>query len=140
MKKSKISSAYIWLFVIIALLSMNQCSNNDSSIYRKIRDHADQVKVINAHEHQHWPEEYGNHQFRFYNLIAASYLAADIRSAGGNYFDWNRMDSLSLDKLWDIYGEALNYSRSTSYYSHFVKGFRKLYGFKDLYFTRYNIA
>jgi hypothetical protein len=62
--------------------------------------------------------------FDFIHLIAASYLAADISSAGAgaNGYDWKLMDSLSLDKLWDIYGTALNYTRSTSYYSQFVKG------------------
>ena len=140
MKKSKIISAGIWSFVIIFFLLLNQCSSNESSIYTKIRDHADRVKVINAHEHQHWPEEYGNHKFRFYHLIAASYLSADIRSAGANTYDWDVIDSLSLDKLWDTYGEALNYTRNTSYYSHFVKGLQKLYGFNDLYFTKENIA
>jgi hypothetical protein len=124
----------------MSLLLMNKCSINESSVYRKIRDHADQVKVINTHEHQHWPEEYGDYKFRFYHLIAASYLAADISSAGVNGYDWKLMDSLSLNKLWEIYSKALDYTRNTSYYSQFVKGFQKLYGFSDLYFTKNNIA
>jgi hypothetical protein len=37
------------------------------------------------------------------------------------------------------YGEALDYTRTTSYYGHFVKGFRKLYDFNDLFFTKNNI-
>jgi len=121
---------------------MNQCNVEEDSVYRKIRDHADQIKVINSHEHQRRADEYGAHKFRFYHLIAASYLASDLKSAGVgvNGFDWKQLDSLSLDKLWDIYGGALNYTRGTSYYSHFVKGFRKLYGFRDLYFTKENIA
>ncbi len=128
------------LFIIVVLLMFTQCSLNDRSVYNRIRAYADQVSVIDAHEHQHWPEEYGNHQFSFYHLIAASYLAADISTAGANGYDWNLMDSLSLDELWDIYGKALDYTRATSYYSHFVKGFQKLYDFNDLYFTKDNIA
>ena len=116
-----------------------QCRNDNDIVYLKIRDHADQVKVINTHEHQHWPEEYGNYRFRFYHLIAAGYLAADVRSAGDNGLNWKLIDSLSLDQLWDIYGEALDYTRTTSYYGHFVKGFRKLYDFNDLFFTKNNI-
>lgn len=139
MKKSKISSVKMWLVVIISLAFMNQCGINESSTYRKIRDHADQIKVINTHEHQHWPEEFGNYSFGFYHLIAASYLAADISSAGVNGLDWNLIDSLSPDELWGKYGEALDFTRSTSYYSQFVKGFQKLYGFNDLYFTKENI-
>lgn len=121
---------------------MNQCSVDEDPVYRKIRDHADQVKVINSHEHQRRAEEFGNYRFRFYHLIAASYLAADITSTdlGVKGYDLELIDSLNLDELWDIYGKALNYTRGTSYYSHLVKGFQRLYGFSDLYFTRENIA
>lgn len=140
MKKSSILSVSIWSFVIIAFLLITRCSVYESPVYQKIRYHADSIKVINTHEHQHLPQEYGDYKFRFYHLIAASYLASDVSSAGANGYDWKLMDSLSLDKLWGIYGEALNFTRATSYYSQFVKGFRKLYDFKDLYFTKENIG
>jgi len=140
MKNSIISSVKIWSVMIIFILLMCKCSSNESSVYRSIRDHADKVKVIDAHEHQHWPEEYGDHKFGFYHLIAASYLAADVVSAGGEGFDMYILDSLNTDDLWDKYGEALDYTRNTSYYGHFVKGFNKLYDFGDLSFTRENIA
>ncbi len=139
MKKPNITSLSTWVFMILPFLFINQCSINESSTYRKIRDHADQIKIIDTHEHQRRPEEYGNYKFRFYHLIAASYLAADVSSAGANGHDFKLMDSLSLDNLWDIYGEALNYTRNTSYYSQFADGFRKLYGFSDPYFTKDNI-
>jgi uncharacterized protein len=141
MKKLNLASGSMGSFLIICILFMNQCSVDEVSVYRKIRDHADQIKVINSHEHQRPTESYGNHKFRFYHLIDASYLGADLTSAGVgvNDCDWNQLDSLSLDNLWGIYGEALNYSRGTSYYSQFVKGFQKLYGFRDLYFTKDNI-
>lgn len=124
----------------MSILFMNQCSTDETATYNRIRDHADGIKVVNTHEHQHWPEEYGDYRFGFYHLIAASYLAADISSAGTNGYDWKLLDSLSLDELWDVYGKALDYTRSTTYYSQFVNGFRKLYDFRDLYFTRDNIA
>lgn len=139
MKISGITQVITMPFLIMALLFINQCSTDDSTVYRSIRDHTDRIIVINAHEHQHWPEEYGDYSFRFYHLIAASYLAADVSSAGTNAYDWKLIDSLSTDNLWDIYGKALNYTRNTSYYSQFVKGFSKLYGFNDLYFTEENI-
>jgi hypothetical protein len=140
MKKFKISSAFILIFMALALIFINQCDINEDAINKRIRDHADQVKVINTHEHQHWPEEFGDYHFRFYHLIAASYLSADVCSGGANGYDWNLMDSLSLDELWDVYGKALDYTRSTSYYSQFVRGFRKQYGFDDMYFTKENIS
>ena len=72
--------------------------------------------------------------------MAASYLSADITSSGADAGNWELIDSLGTDQLWEVYGEALDHSRGTSYYSHFVRGFRKLYGFNDLYFTRENIS
>jgi len=140
MKKIKISSVLILIFMSLSFFFINQCDINEDAFYRRIRDHADQVKVINTHEHQHWPEEFGDYHFRFYHLIVASYLSADVSSAGANGYDWNLMDSLSLDELWDVYGKALDYTRGTSYYSQFVRGFQKQYGFSDLYFTKDNIA
>jgi hypothetical protein len=140
MKKAGIPSIGFLLIVVLILLCMNRCRSDEDAIYTKIREHADQVKVINTHEHQHLPREYGDYKFRFYHLIAASYLASDVSVAGANGYDWSLMDSLGLDKLWYIYGHALDYTRGTSYYGQFVKGFQKLYGFSDLYFTRDNIA
>ena len=35
-------------------------------------------------------------------------------------------------------GEALDHTRNTSYYGHFIRGFQKLYNFRDPYFTREN--
>lgn len=140
MKKIKISSVLILIFMSSSLLFINQCEINEDAVYRRIRGHADQVMVINTHEHQRWPEEFGDFHFRFYHLIAASYLASDVCTAGANGYDWNLMDSLSLDELWNVYGKALDYTRGTSYYGQFIRGFQKQYGFSDLYFTKENIA
>lgn len=139
MKKSKIYSLGIQTLEILSFIFISQCSTDENSVYQKIRDHADRIKVINTHEHQHKPEVYGNYKFRFYHLVAASYLAADVSSAGAKNFNWKVIDSLSLDKSWDNFGEALNNTRNTSYYSQFTAGFRKLYGFSDTYFTKENI-
>jgi hypothetical protein len=140
MKNLKNPLFHVYSILIIFLVLLNQCSLDNTSVYNRIRAHADQVSVIDAHEHQHWPEEYGDYQFTFYNLLAASYLSADVVSAGADGFDWDAMDTMSLDTLWAMYGQALDYTRGTSYYSHFVKGFQKLYGFSDHYFTRDNLA
>ncbi|MCK5137001.1 MAG: hypothetical protein KAR19_14540 [Bacteroidales bacterium] len=73
--------------------------------------------MINTHEHQHWPEEYGDLTYRLFHLIHRSYLMSDIISAGGQQFDTGPLDSLSLKDHWDYNGQALDYSRNTSYYS-----------------------
>ena len=140
MKDFKLPSLIAGLALILALVFFNDCSEKKVSSYEKIRVHADAFKVINTHEHQHSADEIPASRFRFYQLLAAAYLDGDVISAGVKAFDMKLLDSASLDDLWDMYGTALSFTRNTSYYSHFVKGFRKLYDFDDLFFTKENIA
>ncbi len=140
MKTIKISLTGIWLFLALIVIVFSKCSVDQNTIYTSLRNYADQVKVINTHEHQRLPEEFGDHKFGFYHVLSATYLNADLNSAGANRYNRYQIDTMSLEKLWDIYGEPLNYSRSTSYYGQFVRGVRKLYDFDSDYFTKDNIA
>jgi len=130
--------------ILVGLLLISaitiQCSNQKDTTYQVIKQAIDRIKVINAHEHQHWPEEYGDFEFGFYHVLATTYLSSDIQSAGGLFGDMNEFDSLTMDELWSRVGDGLNYSRNTSYYNHFIKGLQKLYGFNDMYFTKENIG
>jgi hypothetical protein len=128
-----------WLAVLISVLLLSSCISDEQSEYRKLRNYADQIKVVDTHEHQHRTDEVPAERFRFYQLLASSYLASDVISAGSPGFDMKLLDSLSLDDLWIKYGAALDHTRSTSYYGQFVKGFRKLYGLDDPCFTKENI-
>lgn len=131
----------ILTILIMSVILTCSCSNEKKRIYERLRAHSEGIRVVNTHEHQHWPGEFGNYTFRFYHLIAASYLGADLTSTGlANGNDWQLIDSLSPGELWDEYGEALDYARNTSYYNQFIKGFQKLYDFNDEYFTKNNIA
>lgn len=124
--------------LIVALFILAGCSDNDAT-YRRIREHADEVKVINTHEHRHHAGEYGVDTFTFYHLLSASYLNADLVSAGAEV-PGKKINSMSHDGLWKIYGEALNYTRTTSYYSNFIRGFQLLYDFDESSFTKGNIT
>lgn len=129
---------FISAFVI---LLFSECSQTQNSIQKRLKQHADGIKVINTHEHQHWPEEYGSGlTYGFWHLVHSSYLMSDISSAGGAWLNMNALDTLSLSEHWDINGEALDFCRATSYYGHFVRGFQKLYGFEQSYFTEDNIT
>jgi len=128
----------VMLLTAILLLTC-QCNPSKDSTYESLLSYANQIKVINTHEHQHWPEENGDLSYRLPHLIRSSYLMSDVVSAGAVWMDWDAIDSISLEDYWDSSGEALDFTRSTSYYSHFIKGFQKLYDFKDLYFTASNI-
>ncbi len=140
MNKIKLVSVIRGPALILTVLLLVQCGPGKNSTYDRIRAHAGAVKVINTHEHQHHPGEFPATRFRFYQLLAAAYLEADLITAGAQAFDMKLIDTASLDYLWDQYGKALNYSRNTSYYSHFAMGFVKLYDFNDLFFTKENIA
>lgn len=120
---------------MIVLLT-NQCKHEDRDIYDRIRSYADQIKVIDTHEHQRWLDPGEEHTINLYHLLG--YLGGDIVNAGASGLYANA-DSLSLDEMWDNYGEFIDYTRNTSFYCSLVKGFQKLYGFDDIYFTKDNI-
>lgn len=125
--------------LVVMFIITSQCNQTKDNTYESLLSYADQIRVINTHEHQHWPEENGELNYRLPHLIKSSYLMSDVVSAGAPQMDWNVIDSISLEAYWSECGEALDYTRSTSYYSHFIRGFQKLYNFDDLFFTESNI-
>ena len=140
MKRGK--SGYVALFMAATMLCIMtvSCGSRETGIYNRIRHHTDEIKVIDTHSHMHFPEEYGDHEFSLYHLIAHNYLLADMVSAGSPGYNLNELDTITPEEFWGKYGRALDFCRSTSYYGYLVSGFRKLYGFKDTEFTEENIA
>jgi len=132
----------IVFLVCISLMVLQSCTIDDqkTATYQKILNFTNGIKVINTHEHQHRPEEYELDTLDFYHLLHGSYLIQDILVAGGERLDMLPLDTIGLEAGWDKYGTFLNYTRNTSYYGHFVKGFQKLYGFGDMFFTENNIS
>jgi hypothetical protein len=123
--------------IALAILSC-QCTPRKDEPYAAIREYCDQIKVINTHEHQRWPEENGDLSYGFFHLLRYSYLMADVASAGGSWIDVRQIDTMPHARLWNEMGEFLDYTRNTSYYGHFIRGFQKLYGFGDPCFTEEN--
>ncbi len=139
MKVSVMNTLCRWLVVTVIFFLAVRCTTRDQVVGERIREYTDRVKVINTHEHQRWSEKQGDRRFRFYHLVIASYLNADLKSAGGGRYDRKQLDSLPLDELWNKFGQSLDDCRNTSYYGHYMKGLRKLYGIDDLFFTKENI-
>lgn len=127
------------LVIALLLILTASCSQNSNLLDESLRSYADDIKVINTHEHQRWSEDNASMHHKLPHLIQSAYVMSDIVSAGGERIDSEQLDSMSVDEYWKINGQALDYSRSTSYYSHLIAGFQKLYGFQDLYFTEINI-
>jgi hypothetical protein len=96
--------------------------------------------VVNTHEHQRKAPNYEESDYNFYTILANSYLNADLVSAGATEFKADIIKQGNLDELWDMYGRYLDFSRNTSYYSHFLAGIRALYDFDEPYFTKSGIA
>lgn len=115
------------------------CRREGKDNYTKLKAYIDTIKVVNTHEHRRRPSDFDVTGYNFYFLLSHSYLESDLVSAGAQPLRDETVNRHNLDTLWDSYGPYLNFSRGTSYYSHFVRGFRMLYNFSDSYFSRENI-
>jgi hypothetical protein len=131
-----VSTAFL-LLVLAAFLIC--CRSNASSTESRLSDYLDTIKVVNTHEHQRRFAEYEGHPCSFYTILAHSYLQADLVSAGAPELTPDILSQSGLESLWKTYGPYLNFSRNTSYYSHFLAGFRLLYAFDGVYFTEGNV-
>jgi hypothetical protein len=138
-RKFKNSASAICLICLMLLCSCSPQTSSRSS-YEKLLEFSDGIKVINTHEHQHRPDEYNIETVHFYHLLHSTYLMQDVVSAGGKRIDMTKISSLPVEDLWDSLGVFLDYTRNSSYYDHFVRGFKKLYDFAGPYFTRDNVA
>jgi len=125
----------------ISTFAFQECTidNQKADIYQNILKFTDGIKVINTHEHQRRPDEFGFDSVSFYHLLGQTYLFHDVVSSGLQQLNIQTSGINDVYKLWEQYGGPLDYSRATSYYGHFVKGFQKLYDFTDLSFTETNI-
>jgi len=129
------------LIIAIFVCFAQSCKRDiGTSTYDRLKDYIDTIKVINTHEHQRKPPDYEGTAYNFYTILANSYLNADLISAGAPEFDSDVIKQGDLDELWGMYGQYLNFSRNTTYYSHFLEGMRILYGFDEPYFTKSGIA
>lgn len=140
MQISVIRSFSISILLLSVCISLTRCRSQQDELTSSLREQIDKIKVINTHEHQRAPDDLPQRDYNFYHLLQYSYLSADVRSAGSSGYDMEMLDSLSQEKLWETYGEGLDFSRNTSYYSHFIHGFQKLYDFDDPYFTEDNVG
>lgn len=140
MKITTVKSAVSIAIIFFSSIAIFQCQPKEDMLEARLRQAIDDIAIINTHEHQRSPHELPDERYGFYHLLETSYLASDVRSSGAEGYGFETLDSLSEKVLWESYGPGLDYSRSTSYYSHFVKGFNKLYEFDGLYFTEENIS
>lgn len=111
------------LLLIPGLIYGCQASLDNQSTNERILEYSDGILVVNTHEHQHEPVEYEIDTLNFFHLLHTAYLMQDLVSAGGNRLEFKEIDSLPLDDQWELLGDPLDFSRATSYYGHFIKGF-----------------
>ena len=126
--------------VLLVVLVTTGCTEKKQAVYNRLMEHANSIKVVNSHEHQRNPAELGINEYNFWSVLSKAYVNADLVSAGGNYLSNEVLNNSSLDKLWEENGKSLNYSKNTSYYRHFLKGFQILYDYKESCFTREGIS
>ena len=132
------SAVYISILIFLVFFSTN-CALPKNTAYEQLKGYIDTIKIINTHEHQRRFSQYEGHDYNFYTILSHSYLQADLISAGAPPFNPESINNGDLDSLWKAYGPSLDFSRNTSYYSHFLKGFNILYGYDEPYFTKEGI-
>jgi hypothetical protein len=138
-RKRWIKSAFHFSMLIVFVSFSITCTTPSNKTRERLKSYINTIRVINTHEHQRWFSQYNGHAYNFYTLLAHSYLSSDLVSAGAPFFNPDSINKGDLDALWESYGPFLNFSRSTSYYSHFLKGFNILYGYNESYFTKEGI-
>jgi hypothetical protein len=125
--------------LVILLSFFSNCATSTDTTCQQLKSYINTIKIINTHEHQRRFSQYEGHDYNFYTILSRSYLNADLISAGAPPFNPERINKGDLDSLWEAYGTALDFSRNTSYYSHFLNGFNILYGYDKPYFTKEGI-
>ncbi len=132
--------AFFAIFLIIVFVSLStDCTTTTNTTFELLKSYINTIKVVNTHEHQRQFSQYEGQAYNFYTLLAHSYLQADLISAGAPRFKPEIINRGDLDTLWDAYGPFLDFSRNTSYYSHFLSGFWILYGYDESCFTKEGI-
>ena len=124
------------LFLIILFIG---CSTQKKDVYTNLMEFSNTIKIINTHEHQRTPSELEYTKYNFWTLVHKSYLWADVISAGANNFNIEIVNKSSLDEMWDLYGDNLNFTANTSYYQHFLEGIKKCYNYNESTFTKEGI-
>ncbi len=137
MKPKKSIFAQVTSLLLITLFL--SCSVQKTDNYNSLMEYANTVKIINTHEHQRTPSDLEYSKYNFWTLLHKSYLRADVVSAGAHNFNVEIVNNSSLDKMWELFGENLNFAANTSYYQHFLEGIKKCYNYNETTFTKEGI-
>ncbi len=122
--------------ILIFFGFLTECANSSKTNLANLKEYIDRIKVIDTHEHQRWFPQYDGQDINFFTILNHSYLQADLISAGAPRLDTESISEGDLEELWETFGQYLDFSQNTSYYSQFLKGFQILYGFNDSRFTK----
>ncbi len=128
-------------FVVLAIAILAICCHKEkNTTFENLKEFINTIKVVDSHEHQRRLPEYEGHKHNFYTLLANHYLNSDLVSAGAPPISYDSVKEGNLEEYWENYGRYLEFSRNTSYYRHYLSGFRLLYGYDAPYFTKEGIG
>ena len=76
--------SFIGFLIGIFILLFQNCTsdNQKTDTYNDLLKFTDGIKVINTHEHQRRPDEFGLDSVGFYHLLHQTYLFQDVVSSG----------------------------------------------------------
>ena len=124
----------LWTVFLLAILLTN-CASRGGRITKRLKNFTKSIAVVDTHEHQRSPSDFGLDEFNFYTLLRSSYLGNDLVSAGSPLITPELLNEHSAAELWDSLGQYFDYSANTSYARHLLAGMKFLYGYDEATFT-----
>lgn len=128
----------LWSVFLLAILLTN-CANPGGRVIKRLKTYAKSIPVVDTHEHQRSPSDFGLDELNFYTLLRSSYLGNDLVSAGSPLITPELLNDHSAAELWDSLGQFFDYSANTSYARHLLAGMKFLYGYDEATFTEEGI-
>ena len=112
--------------LLVAVLIAGACNQTTTEPQKRIRQHIDQIKIIDTHEHQGYPWKKKHNCFDI-----GMYMNADLVSAGMPEIS-DSMDQVhDVNAYWDHISPYLRFVRGTSYYIQFIKNLQVMYNLKS---------
>jgi len=133
--KKRINATVAMRCFLLAVFLSSACKDETQKARTHLEDYANSLKVINTHEHQLNPLSFDYPEFNYFSLLKNSYLEFDLVSSSGIPLSDSLLKNATVEQLFDIYKDFLEYSSITSFAQQFFKGISVLY---DIPFNGYD--
>ncbi len=112
--------------ILTVILFTISCNPSETNIENNIRQHIDQIKIIDTHEHHGYPWMKKHNAFDI-----GMYMYADLISSGMPEFSDSMIQDHNVYSYWERVNPYLRYVRGTSYHKQFIKNLQVMYNLKS---------